>query len=249
MSYAFGPGSDPFGLSLPKWDLVTAAPSADSPSAVSAYTQEHAVGIDGGGEYLPDTERTFNKTTEISAEYISNTNGTIVLTTDVWNIVKALCGTATARQITEISVRTTNSGDQRARLALRGHVHGANTHTVNSNFPTMDADCTFDGYGASDFIICGFGTYDVISGDVTIRVGHLDRQGSNGDWLVGRSQGVMVEAKTSAISDVVPSGTGNPEVIGTLGWTLDGPIRRRPGNDFGVWDVAAHLYFPATATA
>ena len=118
MSYAFGPGLDPFGLTLPKWAIVNATPGSDS-GAVTAKSVEHAVGVDGGGEYLDATERTFNAITELSAEYIANTNDSIVFLTDIWDIVKALCGTATPVNITEIGIRTTNSGDQRARLSLR----------------------------------------------------------------------------------------------------------------------------------
>ena len=248
MSYAFGSGLDPWGLTFPKWALVNSTPVGDT-GAIAAQTLEHAVGIDGNGEYLDVTERTFNAMTEIASEYIANTNDTAYnIVTDVWAIARALIGTATAKQITEIVIRTTNSGDQRARLSIRGHTHDANLlHQANSHLPTMDLASDFDGYGASDFIGTSFDPSEIISSDLTFRIGHVDKQGADGNWLVGRSQGIMVEAKVQAISDIVPAiGDSNPVVIGAPQWTLDSMIRGRPGGDFGVWNLAAHIFYSTT---
>lgn len=265
MAYSFGKKSGgAFGLETALdalgWSLVRTSPEGDS-SSVVAKSVEHGVPTDGTGEYLPDAERTFNQITQLQDEYVSKDNAAQHSMSDIIDAVKSLIGAATAKAITEIEITTTNTGDQRARLILRGHEHGAGSsgfnHTVNSTIPDISsavADLSFDGYGATDFIGCGFGTYDMTSGGISIRIGHVDKQGGKGDFLAGRSQGVQIDANTVAISDVAPATTtqaDGTQVIGTntLGeynYTFDSAVRDRPGNDFGQWTVRAHAYLPAS---
>jgi len=257
MAYSFGVlTGGAFGLQTALktlgWELVKTSPSGDS-SGIVAKSVEHGVATDGTGEYIATSERTYNQKTDLSDEYVSASNETTAHdVAEIFGACKSLIGSATAKQITEIEITTTNTGDQRAKLILRGHLHGAGSlaHTANATFPDVAAAVGgwgFDGYGATDFIPCGFGEFDVTGSTLAIRIGHKDAQGSDGDFLAGRSQGVMIEASTTATSDVAPATTtqaDGTQVIGTDDWTFESAVRDRPA-DFGTWTVKAHLYLPA----
>ena len=258
MAYSFGVlTGGAFGLQSALktlgWDLVNTDPSGDS-SGIVAKSVDHGVATDGTGEYIETSERTYNQKTDLMDEYVSISNEkTFHDVAEIFTACAGLIGTATAKQITEIEIATTNTGDQRAKLTLRGHLHGAGSlaHTVNSTLPDVATNATgwgFDGWGATDFIPAGFGDFDVTGSTLKISIGHKDTQGSDGDFLAGRSQGVMIETTTNATSDVAPETTtqaDGTQVIGTDDWTFESAVRKR-GAEFGTWTVKAHLYLPAS---
>ena len=238
------------------WELVKTSPSGDS-SGIVAKSVEHGIATDGTGEYIDTSERTYNQKTDLSDEYVSASNEiTAHDVAEIFGACDSMIGSVTAKQITEIEITTTNTGDQRAKLIIRGHLHGEGSlaHTANKTFPDFAAKVTglgFDGYGATDFIPCGFGEFDVTGSTLAIRIGHKDAQGSDGDFLAGRSQGVMIETSTTATSDDEPETTtqgDGTQVIGAVGtnaWTFESAVRKR-GAEFGTWMVKAHLYLPAS---
>lgn len=212
MANTFGTGTDPLGLSLTNFTIVSDGGASSKDSAVSQ---------NGTGEYLPDTHKTFNEKNEITVEYEANDLGA------VGGFTIPLGGDSIS--ITSVRIRTQSTG--MSRLTITGHKHGSSSHVSNARTLTAPA---FNGWGATDFIGIGVSEIEVQSGEWSAEIGHVDKQNNVGDFLCGRSQGVKITASTSAISDTEPV---EPE-----DWKLDRWDLSKSNTDFYTCNASGSQY-------
>lgn len=225
MANTYGVESDPFGLAgevgkLEKFQCVRVR---------SSTQKDNAVVRDDKGEFIPDTDKTFNEREELTAEYEPIENGA------VGGGVIAVGG-ATALAITRVAIATTGTGH--VKVTVTGHQHGASLHTANARDLTLPA---FNGFGGANFLaLTGVTDAEVQQSSWDAEIGHDDKQNNVGDFLAGRSQGVKLTASVDAVSDAEPALPAETE------WLSDG-IDKQKGQDFWTVSAKAHQHLAAPA--
>ena len=184
MAHTFVVGADLFNFANDDWGLV---------KRKTANQVSNAVAEDGGGEYWPDTEQSFDPKTEITLLYRAKVK------TDALAVAVSL-GLACASGYVPVSVKVTTKPQGHAEVEITGHKHGTSTHEVNS----IDVSCTVDGWGATDFC-CLVVNDGCQSGSWTASINHKDATGRKGNFFCGRSQGCKIEVSGQYISDTAPA--------------------------------------------
>lgn len=184
MAHTFIVGEDLFSFADTNWELVKRKRSNQVSNAVAKG---------GDGEYMPDTEQSYDEKQEITLMYRAKVK-TAALP------VAISLGLACTSGYIPLSIKATTKNTGHAEIEITGHKHGANTHEVNS----VDISTPVDGWGATDF--CSAEANEGCqSGSYSASIEHKDRLTKAGNFLVGRSQGCKVDVSGSYISDTAPA--------------------------------------------
>lgn len=187
-------------------------------------SKDSAIPKGATGEFLPAAHKTFNEKNDFTATYVAKKVGTVVPPTIVIGVEK------NGYHVTAAKLAGTNTGH--LVLTVNAHEHvGATSGTAHkTNAHTIVWPSEPDGFGAFDpFGDSGVPAEQIQSCGYDVSIEHVDAQDRKGDFLVGRSQGVKVEASLEAVTDVE-----NP--ADPTGWKLTGKDRKK-GND-GFWGLS-----------
>ena len=212
MAHTFIVGADLFEFADASWELV---------KRKRGNAIDNAVATGGDGEYMPDTEQSYNERQEITLTYRAKTK-------DAGLDVDISLGLACASGYvpTAIKVNTKNTGH--SEIEIVGHKHGASAHEVNY----IDISTSVDGWGATDFC-CSAANEGCQTGTFSATIGHKDSLGRQGSFLVGRSQACRVDVTGSYISDAAPALAND---LTDDGSDID------EGDDFWTASLKAHKY-------
>lgn len=189
MANTFAPGDDLFSFADDNFVLV----KREVGNAISS-----ACAKTGAGEYIPDTEQTYDERQEVTLTYRANKK-TSALTVAV---SLGLADTVSTYVPTSVKVNTGNT--KHAEVQIVGHKHGAGTHEVNS----VDVSCSVDGWGATDF--CSDTANDGCqSSSWTATIDHVDKLTKAGAFLCGRSQGCRIDCTAEIVADAAPALDGD----------------------------------------
>jgi hypothetical protein len=215
MANTFVVGADLFAFADTNWALIK-----------RRYANQISNGVasDGGGEYWPDSEESFDEKQEVTLTYRAKVK------TDAVAVALSLGLAASSGYVpTRIRVTTTGGNSPKhAEVEITGHKHGSGTHEINS----VDVDVDVDGWGATDFLSdtpddgCQSSTWEA-------SINHKDVNDKKGDWLAGRSQGCRIDASGQYISDAAPALDAD--------WTDDGS-ETADGDDFWTSSLKGHQY-------
>lgn len=186
---------------------------------------ENDVGADDLGSYLPETDHVFNRRRDVSVTYQARTiQGALTFPTVV------LGAAVSNYMLTLARIEMTNKS--RFRLIITGHKHddGDDDHLSNTHavvFPTLT-----HGFGCTLLVGGNIPESGLQRATWQIQMGHHDEDGNFGNQLIGRSQGVRIDATLEAVSDVEPT-------VGS-DWKLDS--FQKPRTNTGMYRVslAAH---------
>lgn len=220
MAHTFAVGADLFDFANSDWALV---------KRKLANQVSTAVAEDGAGEYLPDTEESYDEKQEITLTYRAKSKE------DALAVAISL-GLACTSGYVPISIKVNTKGGSspgHAEVEITGHKHGTDTHEVNS----IDVSCSVDGWGATDF--CSAVVDDGCqSGTWSATINHKDANTRKGDFLCGRSQGCKIDVSGQYISDAAP----------TLAADLtDDGSDTEDGGDFWTANLKGHKYLRPAA--
>jgi hypothetical protein len=215
MAHTFVVGADLFDFANDDWGLV---------KRKLANQISNGVASDGGGEFWPESEESFDEKQEITLTYRAKVK------TDALDVAISL-GLACTSGYIPLSIKVNTKGGSspgHAEVEITGHKHGSSTHEVNS----IDVACTVDGWGATDF--CSAVADDGCqSGSWSASINHKDSANRKGDFLCGRSQGCKVDVAGQYISDTAPALDTD--------YTDDGSDLE-DGDDFWTAALKGHLY-------
>jgi hypothetical protein len=187
MAHTFVVGADLFEFADTNWGLI---------KRKTANQISNGVASDGGGEYWPDTEQSYDEKQEITLLYRAKVKD------DALPVALSL-GLACTSGYIPLSIKINTKGGNspgHAEIEITGHKHGASTHEVNS----IDVSVDVDGWGATDF--CSLAPDDGCqSGSWSASINHKDANTKKGDFLCGRSQGCKIEVSGQYISDTAPA--------------------------------------------
>ena len=213
---------DPFtGIAGAFFDFVAAPKSGSTEENVEKGYQ---------GEYLPSTHKKFGEMDEITAEYVANIVGAITMPTITLGVTDG------DLMVTAAKLSSINTGQ--LKLSITGHQHiGAlegTAHVENGHVVVWPSG--INGFGAFDpFGSSGIPAAQIQSSSYDVSIEHIDEKDSVGNFLVGRSQGVKVEASLEAVTDVetVPDPTG---------WKMKRPSLKRGNDAFYGISLAGTMY-------
>jgi len=184
MAHTFIVGADLFSFADANWELVKR-------KIANQVSNEVAKG--GDGEYMPDTEQSYDEKTDITLVYRAKSKA------DGLAVAISL-GLACTSGYVPISIKANTKIPGFAEIEITGHMHGAGTHEVNS----IDVECEVDGWGATDF--CSLVADDGCqSGSWGASIEHVDKLTRKGEFFVGRSQACKIEVSGTYISDTAPA--------------------------------------------
>ena len=184
MAHTFIVGEDLFSFADTNWELVKRKRSNQVSNAVAKG---------GDGEYMPDTEQSYDEKQEITLMYRAKSKEAALA-------VAISLGLACTSGYIPLSIKVTTKNTGHAEIEITGHKHGASTHDVNS----IDFSTTVDGWGATDF--CSAAADEGCqSGSISAAIEHKDGLNKAGNFLVGRSQGCKVDVSGTYISDTAPA--------------------------------------------
>jgi hypothetical protein len=201
-----------------------------------AGSKDSAIPKDAGGEFLPAAHKTFNEKEEFTANYVAKKVGAVVPPAVVLGL------DANGYHVTGAKLGSTNTGH--VTLAVSAHKHlGAMTGTAHKENPhTIVWPANIEGYGSFDpFGTSGVPAVQIQSSSYDVSIEHVDAQDRKGDFLVGRSQGVKVEASLEAVTDV-------ETVADPSGWKITGKDKKRGNEGFYGLSLRGEMY-PGTAWA
>lgn len=184
MAHTFIVGADLFSFADTNWELVKR-------KLANQISNEVAKG--GDGEYMPDTEQSYDEKQDITLVYRAKSKA------DALAVAISL-GLACTSGYTPTSIKATTKIPGHAEIEITGHKHGAATHELNS----IDVSFTVDGWGATDFC-CTVADDGCQSGTYSATIDHVDKLTRKGDFFVGRSQACRVDVTGTYISDTAPA--------------------------------------------
>lgn len=217
--HTFG-SDDPLGYANGDWE-VNSAPVTGN--------QDEYVGKNRLGEFLPDTDKVFNKSEEITVEYVAKKAGAVVPPTVILGAEKD----ETGFMVTDAELKGVNTGNLVLSVTAHRHIGGIGQHKENPHQIVWPTNLT--GFGAFDpFGTSGIPSDQIQSSSFKAGIEHVDKTSRLGAHLVGRSQGVKVEASLEAVTDV-------DEVSDPTGWKV---LRdtKRGNDDFYGLSLRGHRY-------
>lgn len=190
-------GVDPLGIASTTWAFTGGRPQRSRDDAIAKNTV---------GEFATASAHQHNEREEGTANYVANVVGSAA--------IPALVLGAATNGYTVTSVRIgTNVGHATLSVTFHKHIAATNTqsrgHKVNVYAPAFP---TINGWGAQ--CMCGSNIDEacVESSSWSATIDHQDKPDNVGNHLVGRSQGVTIEAETAATVqmslDDIEAGTG-----------------------------------------
>ena len=214
MAHTFIVGADLFGFADDNWELVKRKIGRQIASEVAKG---------GDGEYMPDTEQSYDQKTDITLVYRAKSKADALPVAISLGLVNETSG------YVPITLKVNTKIPGHAEVEITGHKHdGAAVHEVNS----IDIEVDVDGWGATDFC-CSVVNDGCQSGSYSASIEHKDSLSRKGDFFVGRSQACKIEVSGTYISDTAP--------VLAAGLTDDGS-EISEGDDFYTANLKAHKY-------
>ena len=182
--------ADPFGIADDNLALV----KLDQPENADNDAADNSV-----GEFVPASQIAFGATTNITANYKAQINGSIT-------VEPTLGGSATA--LLSLEINTTKGA--RTTATANGHAHVGGTGSTHEDSGRAATVPSFNGFGASAFgLTLGPAAAELQSGRYRVEIMHEDDDDASGNFLCGSSFGEKHTASFEAVSDtpfVAPEG-------------------------------------------
>ena len=229
-THTFG-ATDILGLATADFEFV---------SNEIAGSKDSAIPKDAGGEFIPAAHATFNEKDEFTANYVAKKVGAVTPPAIVLGEDKS------GYHITGAKLGSTNTGHVTLAVSAHKHIGGqaGTAHKVNKH--TIVWPDGVDGFGAFDpfakgEVSSGVPVAQLQSSSYDVSIEHVDAQDHKGEFLVGRSQGVKVEASLEAVTDV-------KTVADPTGWKIVGRDVKEGNEGFHGLSLRGEMY-PGTAWA
>lgn len=190
-------------------------------------TQESAVTQDNVGAYVPASEKQFNPTEEKTFTLkAKNPDGaTAAFTLGGAGTTGVVVTRAVARQV----------NNDNATLQVTAHAHDGGTLNDHQATPLSQAVTTPSlGFGVLAVQLGGT-LADCQSSEITWDCEHVDKQGNQGQHLIGASTALRVECSEEYVDD-------GSEITVPSPWKQDSQNKRTVNNDFYTRTVRAHKF-------
>ncbi len=199
-----------------------------------AGSKDSAIPKNATGEFIPAAHQAFNEKEEFTANYVAKAVGAVTPPTVMLGI------DVNGYHITGAELGGNNTGHVTLKVTAHKHIGGqtGTAHVANSH--TVVWPVGINGFGAFDpfddgVTDCGIEPSQIQSCSYGATIEHVDAQDKDGNFLVGRSQGLKVEASLEAVTD-------EETVADPTGWKIVGKDKKRGNDNFYGLSLRGEMY-------